>query len=140
MTSIFWHKVARWASVSALLFLLAMPVRTAVQISQTITLTTGSEYRAAPNRTMANSLMVEVQPGATAVVYVLFCPRPTTCDVSDTTQRVATIGFGTGGQPGGVFTFPSNNDATTQAGGFDVSSWAVSGTTSDTVLVTYDKR
>ncbi len=120
--------------------LLAAVLPAAVQISKTVTLVTGTAARVVGNRTMVNSLFIQVQPGGTHVVYVLYADPDATCSTSTTSQIVATLGPGSATQPGMAFTFPSNNDATTQAGGFDANWWCVQGTTAETVIVSYDKR
>lgn len=111
------------------------------QVNKTVALTTGTPVRVIANRTMANSLFVQVAPGASSVVYVLYVrDRTITCDSSDSTQVVAILGPGTGAQPGASFTYPSNNVAASSAGGFDASLWCVQGSTGDSVIISFDKR
>lgn len=136
MTSV----LIRYSSVVVLFLALVAPVRTEPQISHTITLTTGTAVRLVPNRTLANSILIQVQPGSTNPVYVLWADTGITCNVNTAGQLVATLGPGTASQPGSSFTFPSNGTATTQAGGFDIASYCVQGTSSDTVVATWDQR
>lgn len=128
---------------SLVLFALLMvcPSWTEPQISKTVTFTTGTAQRVATTRTMANSLFIEALPNATgAVVYVLYADPADTCLASTTSQVVAVLAAGTTTAPGGNFTYPSNNDATSAAGGFDVSRWCVQGVTGNTAVVSYDVR
>src|SRR5690554_4447835 len=98
---------------AALVVMLAvLPVHTEPQLSRTISLTTGTAVRIVANRTMANSLFIQVQPGSSNPVYVLYADRATACSSSTTSQIVAVLGPGTSDQPGSSFTYPSNNTAT----------------------------
>jgi len=130
----------RISLIALLMVLMVSPTWTEPQVSRTVTFTTGTAIRVATRRTLANSLFVQVLPGSTAIVYVLYADPGDTCLASTAGQLVAELAPGTATAPGGNFTFPSNTDATTQSGGFDVSRWCVQGTTSDTAVVSYDLR
>jgi len=128
------------SSVVLLLALCAAPTWTDPQISRVVTFTSGTAQRVAPTRTMANSLLVEMLPGSTGIGYVLYADPALTCVHTTAGQIVAELAPGTATAPGGNFTFPSNNDATTQSGGSDMNWWCVEGTTSDTAIVSYDLK
>src|SRR4051812_22921669 len=100
-------------------------------VCRTQALTTGTAFRVASTPTRASSLFIQSAAGNAAIVYVLYADPGTTCSTSTTTQIVAQLGIGTATSPGQSFTFPSNNDATTQAGGIDVQRFCVQGSTSD---------
>jgi hypothetical protein len=108
------------------------------QISRTVTFTTGTAIRVATIRTMANSLFIEALPGGSSVVYVLYADPAIACSTSTAGQTVAVLAAATATAPGGNFTFPSNNNAATQAGGVNVQNWCVAGTTGDTAVISYN--
>lgn len=131
----------RLSLICLLMFLMVRPTWTEPQISTTVTFVTGTAVRVAPVRTMANSLFIEVLPNASgSVVYVLYADLAATCSTSTTSQIVAVLAAGTSSAPGGNFTYPSNNTATSSAGGFDASRWCTQGTTGNTAVVSYDLR
>lgn len=131
----------RISLIALLLALMVGPTWTEPQISATVTYTTGTAQRVATTRTMANSLFIEVLPNASgSVVYVLYADPATTCSTSTATQIVAVLTAGTATAPGGNFTYPTNNEATSSAGGFDVQRWCTQGATGNTAVVSYDVR
>lgn len=130
----------RILSIAVLMLLVVRPTWTEPQISKTFTFVTGTAQRIATTRTMANSLFIQALPGSTGVVYVLYADPAATCLASTAGQLIAELSPGTATAPGGNFTYPSNNTATSSAGGFDVQRFCVQGTTSDTAVASYDLR
>lgn len=130
----------RIVSLITLGLLMLTPARTEPQINRTIPLVTGTPTRFTTIRTLANSFIVQVQPGAANLVYVLYADEAATCSISTTSQIVATLGPGSATQPGQSFSFPSNGTATTQNGGENMARWCIGGSSGDTVIVSWDQR
>ena len=123
--------------ILAMLLLVAafVPALPEPQISKTVTFTTGTAQRVANSPTRANSLFIQMQPGSTAIGYVLYAAPGTTCVASTASQVVATLAPGTATAPGGSFSFGAGI-----TGGFDAGAWCVQGSSSDTAIISYDLR
>lgn len=103
-------------------------------------LTTSTAYRVSTTRTMVSSLFIQVPPGNTSFIYVLYADEGTTCSAATTSQIAAYLGPGSSTQPGQSYSFPSNGSGTTQAGGFNAQRFCVEGSTGDSALISYDLR
>lgn len=106
-------------------------------VGKTITITAGTAIRVLTdqNRTVVNSLLIQVDPGATGLVYILSAAIGETCTAARHT--VATIAPGDGTLPGGSYQI----DLHQYESGFDVRLFCVDGSNSgDTVKVSWVPR
>ena len=122
--------------------LLAIPLFPDVLLGKQITVTAGTAIRVTTGNLMASSILIQMKHGGSGVGYVLYADPSATCNVGAAgTTLVAELAPANPLAPGGSFTYPSNNDSTTQQGGFSPAYFCVDGSNSgDVIIVSWSQR
>jgi len=118
-----------------LICLLVSPASTEPWSGAQITVTAGTAIRLVKNRTIAQSLSIQMHSGGSGRGYVLFAPSGVTCSNGGAgTILIAELNAATASAAGGQIVLPNPGDP--QGGPVDVSLYCLDGSNSGDVITT----